>query len=180
MQPPAQMWKQASKILSDALKLQPDSAEGLYLLAFALMHTCEWDQLRKTLGSLISSVEGRLASGMTPGVEPYAALTFPWHPKLLRSIAEYHAAYAASTVRLAVHLKPPKLPQSRQLLVGIKSFDIGDHQSSYLAIEVMGTLATSPSIRLSVYCLRPNDGRYGVPLTSVVHVGPHMLRNRTC
>ena len=48
------------------------------------------------LPRLHEAVRGRLSAAQNPGVEPYAALTFPWGAMDLRSIAEFHARMLAS------------------------------------------------------------------------------------
>jgi len=162
---PMRRWKEATAILTDALLLEPRSPEALYLLAFAQMHICHWDQLGRVLESLHNSVRERLSSAQSPGVEPYAALTFPWHPSDLRAIAEYHSRLLAETQAVALGHTPqwshPILrPPSTVLRVALKSYDIGDHQSSYLMSSVLTHLA-APSRRhlltLNVFCLRPDD-----------------------
>ena len=128
---PLRLWRRAADILSHALKLNPSSAEGLYLLAFALMHICDWTSLEDALDRLVPSVQARLAASQPPGVEPYASLTFPWHPTLLKRIAEHHAVQAKASAGIHPLLPPPSWggkKTGRILSVGIKSFDIGDHQ----------------------------------------------------
>lgn len=156
---PTRKWRRASEILREALVLRNDSAEGLYLLAFALMHICEWEELGTVLVRLKVSVTNRISRGESPGVEPYASITFPWPPKLLRSIAQSHAKAAESYALPPLSLPRTKFPKSRkQLHLALKSYDIGEHQSSYLAVEVIGILARRGHLKLSIFCLRQDDG----------------------
>jgi len=161
---PMRRWKDAAGILTDALLLEPRSPEALYLLAFAQMHICAWEELEKVLKRLHEAVRARLSTAQNPGVEPYASLTFPWGAADLRAIAEYHARALASAQTAALGHTPqwshPTLaPRSTVLRVGIKSYDIGDHQSSYLMSAVVGELAMRQErILLQVFCLRQHDG----------------------
>ena len=161
---PMRRWKDASAILTDALLLEPRSPEALYLLAFAQMHICQWEELEKVLTRLHDAVRARLSSAQNPGVEPYASLTFPWGGADLRAIAEYHARVLASAQSAALGHTPQWSHATLNtptiaLRIAIKSYDIGDHQSSYLMSSVLGELATrNQQILLQVFCLRPNDG----------------------
>lgn len=154
---PLRNWEKSILLLRDALKLQPDSVEGLYLLLYAEMQMCSWSQTSRLMRIIRPLIARRLERLERPGMEAYASLTMPW---TLLEQTRIAASFARAAQRNVQHL--PQLPAHEgslsKLRVVFKSYDFADHMSLYLIIEAMEALAARQDIVSFAVNVRADDG----------------------
>eukprot|EP00798_Chlamydomonas_sp_ICE-L_P010402 gene10402-8349_t len=121
-----------------------------------------FSNLVHSLQCLEAEVEGDLAAGRLPPVQPFHAMAYPFSASLALRISQAyaeHCATAAVKLGVAPFAHPPAVPlqPGERLRIAYVSSDFGNHPLSHLMRSVFGMHDRS-RVEIFCYCLSPNDG----------------------
>lgn len=130
---------EAAAAFRRALELKPDLRGIRLFLAYAMLHTCDWEDLETVMGAVLAEAEAGLAAGTGVAASPFALAATPASPALRLAVARRAAEAcgdAVATEAATLGFMPPR-PKDGRLHVGYVSADFRTHSLGLAFREVL-------------------------------------------